>query len=178
MAAAAVDLQNQLMQEENEMLNEEVISESNGSTSQSSIKGKFNVTQSGTTIESMNLSTGPDEQISSANFDFWSNHTGMKVKQFSDEELLAFRKPFQLGWRREVVLRGTVTNSGRKIGDVYYFSPDKKTKLRSYVEMGLFRKYTNFIPNLSMIDTFRFSQEKYSMWPGTGEFYICTPTHL
>jgi hypothetical protein len=33
-----------------------------------------------------------------------------------------------------------VTSSGKKIGDVYYFSADKKTKLRSYVEMGLFLK--------------------------------------
>lgn len=84
--------------------------------------------------------SGSEEPVSSVNFDFWSNHTGIKFKQFSEEELLAFRKPFQLGWRRELVLRGTVTNSGRKIGDVYYFSPDKKIKLRSYVEMGLFRE--------------------------------------
>lgn len=64
--------------------------------------------------------------------------TGLKVKQYSEQELEAFKGPFLKGWRREVVLRGTVTNSGKKIGDVYYYSPDKKTKLRSYVEMGLF----------------------------------------
>jgi hypothetical protein len=62
------------------------------------------------------------------------------VKTFTADELAAFRRPFELGWRREVVLRGTVTSSGKKIGDVYYFSADKKTKLRSYVEMGLFLK--------------------------------------
>lgn len=64
--------------------------------------------------------------------------TGLKIKQYSDQELEAFKGPFLKGWRREVVLRGTVSNSGKKIGDVYYYSPDKKTKLRSYVEMGLF----------------------------------------
>ena len=76
-----------------------------------------------------------------------------KVKTFTAEELALFRKPFEIGWKREVVLRGTVTSSGKKIGDVYYFSPDKKTKLRSYVEMGLycesflllFRIYDNFL---------------------------------
>ena len=41
MAAAAVDLKNQLMQEEFEMAAEEVVSESNGSSSQLSVKGKF-----------------------------------------------------------------------------------------------------------------------------------------
>ena len=41
MAAAAVDLQNQLKQEQMEMIDEEVVSESNGSVSQSSVKGKF-----------------------------------------------------------------------------------------------------------------------------------------
>lgn len=70
----------------------------------------------------------------------WSAFTGLRVKQFGAEELELFRKPFDMGWKREVVLRGTVTNSGKKIGDVYYFSSDKKTKLRSYVEMGLFCK--------------------------------------
>lgn len=68
----------------------------------------------------------------------WSAFTGLRVKQFTTEELEMFRRPFEFGWRREVVLRGTVTSSGKKIGDVYYFSPDKKTKLRSYVEMGLY----------------------------------------
>lgn len=72
--------------------------------------------------------------------EFWDMFTGLKVKQYSDQELEAFKGPFLKGWRREVVLRGTVTNSGKKIGDVYYYSPDKKTKLRSYVEMGLFLK--------------------------------------
>ncbi|XP_054153843.1 uncharacterized protein LOC128952467 [Oppia nitens] len=70
----------------------------------------------------------------------WSAFTGLRSKQFSSEELANFRRPFELGWKREVVLRGTVTTSGKKIGDVYYFSCDKKTKLRSYVEMGLFLK--------------------------------------
>jgi len=82
------------------------------------------------------------------------------VKTFTAEELAQFRKPFELGWKREVVLRGTVTSSGKKIGDVYYFSPDKKTKLRSYVEMGLFckknkfRKYSNFKMNSQLIYLF------------------------
>ena len=70
----------------------------------------------------------------------WSAFTGLRVKTFTAEELAHFRKPFDMGWKREVVLRGTVTSSGKKIGDVYYFSPDKKTKLRSYVEMGLYLK--------------------------------------
>lgn len=64
----------------------------------------------------------------------------MKWKQYTANELDAFKKPFEIGWKREVVLRGTVSSSGKKTGDVYYFSPDKKIKLRSYVEMGLFRK--------------------------------------
>jgi hypothetical protein len=75
----------------------------------------------------------------------WSAFTGLRVKTFTAEELALFRKPFELGWRREVVLRGTVTSSGKKIGDVYYFSPDKKTKLRSYVEMGLFCMYLQYL---------------------------------
>lgn len=66
--------------------------------------------------------------------------SGLKVKQFTSAELEAFRKPFDMGWRRELVLRGTVTSSGKKIGDVYYFSPDKSVKLRSYVEMGSYCK--------------------------------------
>ncbi|KAI1284940.1 hypothetical protein HDE_12333 [Halotydeus destructor] len=70
----------------------------------------------------------------------WANSTGLKAKQFSPVELEAFKKPFELGWKREVVLRGTVTNSGKKIGDVYYFYPEKKVKLRSNVELGLFLK--------------------------------------
>ena len=69
------------------------------------------------------------------------NPTIIQVKTFTAEELALFRKPFEVGWKREVVLRGTVTSSGKKIGDVYYFSPDKKTKLRSYVEMGLYCKF-------------------------------------
>ncbi|RWS28494.1 ras-related protein Rab-1A-like protein, partial [Leptotrombidium deliense] len=72
--------------------------------------------------------------------DSWAHFTGLKVKHFNSSELEAFKKPFEMGWRREVVLRGTVTNSGKKIGDVYYFSPDKRVKLRSYVEMGLYLK--------------------------------------
>ena len=73
-----------------------------------------------------------------AHQDFWLRFTGLKVKQYTDQELEVFKRPFLKGWRREVVLRGTVNNAGKKIGDVYYYSPDKKTKLRSYVEMGLF----------------------------------------
>ena len=65
----------------------------------------------------------------------WAAFTGLKVKQFSAEELTAFRKPFELGWTREVVLRAGVSSSGKKVGDVYYFSPDKRHKLRSYVNM-------------------------------------------
>ncbi|RWS10878.1 ras-related protein Rab-1A-like protein [Dinothrombium tinctorium] len=80
-----------------------------------------------------------DGKISHPN-DSWAHFTGLKVKHFTPSELEAFKKPFEMGWRREVVLRGTVTNSGKKIGDVYYFSPDKKVKLRSYVEMGLYLK--------------------------------------
>lgn len=76
--------------------------------------------------------------------DAWSYFTGLKVKQFTPQELEAFKKPFEMGWRREVVLRGTVTNSGKKIGDVYYFSPDKKVKLRSYIEMGSYRMLSCF----------------------------------
>lgn len=63
----------------------------------------------------------------------WAAITGLKVKQYTEAELEAFRKPFHLGWKREVVLRGTVTHSGKKIGDVYYFLPEQKVKLRSYV---------------------------------------------
>ena len=72
--------------------------------------------------------------------DFWAMFTGMKLKEFTDAEMEAFKKPFLIGWKREVVLRGTISQGGKKIGDVYYFSPDKKIKLRSYVEMGLFLK--------------------------------------
>lgn len=82
-----------------------------------------------------------EDKIAAQAREFWSLFTGLKVKQFTESEMDAFRKPFEIGWKREVVLRGTVTNSGKKIGDVYYFSPDKKVKLRSYVEMGLYCKY-------------------------------------
>ena len=70
-----------------------------------------------------------------------------KVKTFTAEELALFRKPFEIGWKREVVLRGTLTSSGKKrrgvVKNFYqrrvnYFPPDRKTKLRSYVEMGLY----------------------------------------
>ncbi|XP_074604244.1 uncharacterized protein LOC141857651 [Brevipalpus obovatus] len=69
---------------------------------------------------------------------------GLKVKQFTALEMEAFRKPFEMGWGRELVLRGTTTSTGKKIGDVYYFSPDHNVKLRSYIEMGHFlRKHTD-----------------------------------
>ncbi|XP_015788209.1 uncharacterized protein LOC107365251 [Tetranychus urticae] len=68
----------------------------------------------------------------------WSDKTGLKSKKFSQTELEAFRKPFKLGWKREIVLRSTHTNSGKRIVDIYYFSPEKNVKLRSYVEIGLY----------------------------------------
>lgn len=69
--------------------------------------------------------------------------TGLKAKDFTPDELAAFEKPFTLGWTREVVLRSNTSTAivGRKpLGDVYYHSPDKKIKLRSYVELGTFLK--------------------------------------
>jgi len=69
----------------------------------------------------------------------WTNMHGIKIKQFNSADLSAFKKPFDQGWKREIVLRGNSTSAPKKLGDVYYFSPDK-TKLRSCVELGLFCK--------------------------------------
>lgn len=65
--------------------------------------------------------------------------TGLKIKEFEDAEKEAFKKPFDIGWKREVVIRGSLNPSGRRVGDVYYFAPDR-SKLRSYVELVLFCK--------------------------------------
>ena len=83
------------------------------------------------------------------------------MKTFTAEELAHFRKPFEMGWKREVVLRGTVTSSGKKIGDVYYFSPDKKTKLRSYVEMGLYCESSLFNGSERKLKFVLFSEKKW-----------------
>ena len=80
----------------------------------------------------------------------WSDKTGLKSKNFSQIELEAFRKPFKLGWKREIVLRSSnhCNDSGKKIVDIYYFSPEKNVKLRSFMEIGHYREYF-FLGSLS-----------------------------
>ena len=83
--------------------------------------------------ESNNKSINDSSNTCEIALEDWAAITGLKVKPFTEEEKEALTKPFQVGWKREVVLRGTVTHSGRKISDVYYFLPEKKLKLRSYI---------------------------------------------
>lgn len=98
------------------------------------------LTKSQSSGESLLKSHENETTVDSSKPDKAIDITGLKVKQFTSSELEAFKKPFDMGWRRELVLRGTVTSTGKKIGDVYYFSPDKNVKLRSYVEMGSYCK--------------------------------------
>lgn len=91
--------------------------------------------------ESEGVTSGSGRYEDSENMKLWNKYTGQPVKPFSDEEMILFSKPFEMGWKRELVLRGTVSNSGKKIGDVYYFFPEKKVKLRSQVEMNLYSEY-------------------------------------
>ncbi|XP_034237161.1 uncharacterized protein LOC117642738 isoform X2 [Thrips palmi] len=48
-----------------------------------------------------------------------------------------YLKPFELGWKRELVYRGTGprgSNDGKRSGDIYYYTPEGK-KVRSRVEI-------------------------------------------
>ena len=106
-------------------------------TSEESVRDSLDDTMSkvspGETDEEKNGIVTNDNTTNEPDIGEWAAITGLKVKQFTDAELEAFRKPFHMGWKREVVLRGTITHSGKKIGDVYYFLPEQKVKLRSYV---------------------------------------------
>lgn len=52
----------------------------------------------------------------------------------------AYKKPFEQGWKRELVYRGVgETSQGKRKADIYYFAPNNK-KLRSMVEIDRHRK--------------------------------------
>lgn len=107
-------------------------------TSEESVRDSLDDTMSKTSQgeadeESNNKSTNDSSNTCEIALEDWTAITGLRVKMFTEEEKEAFTRPFKLGWKREVVLRGTVTHSGRKISDVYYFLPEKKLKLRSYI---------------------------------------------
>lgn len=69
-------------------------------------------------------------------------------KWFSKEKLEMLRALLNAGWNMEVVMRGP-GSSGRKAGDVYYYSPQgKKLRTSKQVERYLFESnfpFTNFL---------------------------------
>ena len=98
------------------------------------------------------------------NMKLWMEYTGLRVKILSPQELEDYKQPFLRGWKRELVLRGTVTNTGKKIGDVYYFYPEKKVKLRSHVEMSQWVKKN---PSCGLTpDNFTFARQPVYEPPG------------
>lgn len=105
-----------------------------------------------------------------------------KMQVFSPEEYQAFKKPFELGWKREVVLRGNqaayALTPGKKAGDVYYHLPDGRSKLRSYVEMGMYRKFFKFSIFCIFKNFSLFSTQTSAMWFGHSKFHLCQATHL
>lgn len=66
------------------------------------------------------------------------------MRLFTKEEYQTFQKPFEEGWKRELVLRCTGSTAEKKAGDVYYHTPDGTTKLRSYVEMNQYSLFFLF----------------------------------
>lgn len=66
----------------------------------------------------------------------------------------AYREPFNFGWKREMVFRGTnAENQGKRMADIYYYTPEGK-KVRSY------REVVKFLSNTKLtIDNFTFFKE-------------------
>ncbi|KAL4238375.1 hypothetical protein ACF0H5_003085 [Mactra antiquata] len=55
----------------------------------------------------------------------------------TDEEINKYKAPFEQGWKRELVFRGTDTKCATKTqADTYYFPPGKSPKLRSMVQIS------------------------------------------
>ena len=84
----------------------------------------------------------PPENIINSEEDFdlerWVNYTGLKIREHKPEELEAFKKPFQIGWKRELSIRAQLHSSGKRIVDISYISPCNQVRLRSYVELGVY----------------------------------------
>lgn len=71
----------------------------------------------------------------------------------------AYREPFQYGWKREMVFRGTnVENQGKRQADIYYYTPEGK-KVRSYREVVKFLTPSSKLT----IDNFTFFKEPLGM---------------
>lgn len=65
-----------------------------------------------------------------------------KHKDRVDLKNAIYKKPFEYGWRREVVIRGTL-DQGKRQADIYYFPPNEtgnKRKIRSMKEIESYRK--------------------------------------
>ncbi|XP_037903201.1 bromodomain adjacent to zinc finger domain protein 2B isoform X3 [Hermetia illucens] len=63
------------------------------------------------------------------------------------------RKPLELGWKRETIIRG-LTKNGQMRGDVYYYAPGGTTKLKT---IGQILTYLDKNPSKLTRDNFSFS---------------------
>lgn len=70
--------------------------------------------------------------------DAWVNYTGLKIREHNEQELEAFKKPFSIGWTRDLSIRAQLHSSGKRIVDVSYISPCKGVVLKSYIELGVY----------------------------------------
>lgn len=71
----------------------------------------------------------------------WIEFTQLKcIREYKEQELEAFKKPFYAGWKRELSIRAQLHSSGKRIVDIYYISPCNQHKLKSYIELGFYLK--------------------------------------
>lgn len=73
----------------------------------------------------------------------WIEFTQLKcIREYKEQELEAFKKPFYAGWKRELSIRAQLHSSGKRIVDIYYISPCNQHRLKSYIELGFYLKNT------------------------------------
>lgn len=79
---------------------------------------------------------------------------GKQKRVSTDMSNPKLKRPFELGWKRELVYRSTVDKNQQRNGDVYYYTPNGK-KIRSMRELA---ENLHLNPELTM--------EHFSFWRG------------
>jgi hypothetical protein len=114
------------------------------------------------------------EMNSDFNGESWTKFTGVRFRQFSITELDAFSQPFSIGWKRELLVRDSSSNSAKKTVEVQYISPSADVRLRSYVETGLYFR-TNQQTELEP-ENFTFAKQPVHRRPNETVVYLRPPT--